>query len=265
MIGARSLAVVVPVYNEAGGVMATLRQLRAQRDADFDAFFVDNGSTDASAQIIRDFIARHGLTRWHVIAEPVKGTGAAADTGMRAAIAAGHTLLARTDADCLPRLDWTHNIRRILTPRGETTPSGEAGEGLEFIGGLLVARRDEGEPYWRRQLMQNAVTLAVVFGKLRPSNRGPQYLGGYIMAPGCNLAITAETYAAAGGFPRTKIEDLHEDRALVNAVREITPRYAERRDVVVAGSSRRVQAWGLKNTLLWYKDHAFRPEVVDIR
>ena len=70
---------------------------------------------------------------------------------------------------------------------------------------------------------------------------------------------------AAGGFPRTAIEDLHEDRALVNAVRLLTDRYARRRDVVVYGSSRRVREWGLKNTLLWYKDHAYKPEHVDIR
>ena len=57
----------------------------------------------------------------------------------------------------------------------------------------------------------------------------------------------------------------HEDRALVNAVRRLTRDYARRRDVVVHGSSRRVQAWGLAKTLLWYKDHAYRPEHVDIR
>lgn len=86
-----------------------------------------------------------------------------------------------------------------------------------------------------------------------------------MMAAGCNVGITAALYLEAGGFPRTAIEDLHEDRALVNAVRRITDRYARKRDVVVYGSSRRVNAWGLKNTLLWYKDHAYRPEQVDIR
>ena len=86
-----------------------------------------------------------------------------------------------------------------------------------------------------------------------------------MMAAGCNVGITAAMYEAAGGFPRTAIEDLHEDRALVNAVRRLTSRYARRRDIVVYGSSRRVEAWGLKNTLLWYKDHAYKPERVDIR
>nr|BFE50986.1 hypothetical protein GCM10017745_44130 [Saccharothrix mutabilis subsp. capreolus] len=85
------------------------------------------------------------------------------------------------------------------------------------------------------------------------------------MTAGCNMAITAELYALAGGFPRSRIEDLHEDRALVNAVRLHTRAYGPRRDVVVHGSSRRAQAWGLRKTLAWYADHRYRPDVVDIR
>ena len=116
-----------------------------------------------------------------------------------------------------------------------------------------------------RMLLRGAVELAEAFGRVRPGNKSPEYKGPYMMAAGCNVGITAALYEAAGGFPRTAIEDLHEDRALVNAVRRITNRYARRRDVVVYGSSRRVQAWGLRNTLLWYKDHAYRPDHVDIR
>lgn len=254
-----ALAVVVPVYQEAPGIRPTLEALAGQQDADFDAVFVDNGSTDGSAGVIRAFVAERGLTRWRVIDEPLKGTGAAADTGMRAAIAAGATLLARTDADCLPRADWTAAIRRALTPRAD------GGRGLRLVGGELVSRRDEGVGWPTRAVLRGAVHLAEAFGRIRPGNRSREYLGPYLMAAGCNVGITAELYLAAGGFPRTAIEDLHEDRALVNAVRRITRDYARRADVVVFGSSRRVRAWGLKNTLLWYKDHAYRPEVVDIR
>jgi glycosyltransferase involved in cell wall biosynthesis len=253
------LAVVVPVYDEAAGIRPTLEALAAQDDADFDAVFVDNGSRDGSADVIRAFAADRGLARWRIVDEPQKGTGAAADTGMRAAIAAGAALLARTDADCLPRADWTAAVRRALTPRAE------GGLGLRLVGGELVPRRDEGLGWGTRTLLRAAVELAEAFGRVRPGNRDPASLGPYMMAAGCNVAITAELYLAAGGFPRTAIEDLHEDRALVNAVRRLTADYARRRDVVVQGSSRRVRAWGLRNTLLWYKDHAYRPELVDIR
>jgi len=253
------LAVVVPVYQEAAGITPTLDALAAQRDADVEVWFVDNGSTDGSGEVIRAFAAERGLTRWHVIEEQQKGTGAAADTGMRAAIAAGATLLARTDADCLPREDWTACVRHALTPRVE------GGLGLRLVGGELVPRRDEGVGWLTRLALRGAVHLAEAFGRIRPGNRGDGYLGPYMMAAGCNVGITAELYLAAGGFPRTAIEDLHEDRALVNAVRRITRDYARRSDVVVYGSSRRVRAWGLRRTLLWYKDHAYKPEIVDIR
>jgi glycosyltransferase involved in cell wall biosynthesis len=254
-----ALAVVVPVFDEAAGIRPTLEALAAQEDADFDAVFVDNGSGDGSADLIRAFAAERGLIRWHVIDEPQKGTGAAADTGMRAAIAAGAKLLARTDADCLPRRDWTAAVRRALTPRAE------GGLGLRLVGGELVPRRDEGLGWPTRATLRAAVHLAEAFGRVRSGNRDPAYRGPYLMAAGCNVGITAELYLAAGGFLRTAIEDLHEDRALVNAVRRLTADYARRRDVVVYGSSRRVRAWGLRNTLLWYKDHAYRPEAVDIR
>lgn len=243
---------MVPVFNEAAGITATLEALAAQTDSDFDVYFVDNSSTDDSVRIITDFA--RSRPRWHVIPEPLKGTGAAADTGMRAAIAAGATLLARTDADCLPRADWTAAVRRALTTGG-----------LRLVGGELVPRRDEGLSWATRALLRGAVHLAEAFGRVRRGNRGGDYLGPYMMAAGCNVGITAELYLAAGGFPRTRIEDLHEDRALVNAVRILTSDYGRRGDVVVYGSSRRVNAWGLRKTLLWYKDHAYRPEHVDIR
>ncbi len=253
------LAVVVPMLDEEHGITPTLEALAAQHDADFDLVFVDNGSRDATVAVVETFASQRGLTRWRVIHEPQKGTGAAADTGMRAAIADGAELLARTDADCLPRADWTASVRRALTPKAG------GGLGLRLVGGELVPRRDEGLGWPTRAALRAAVHVAEAFGRVRSGNRSPEYLGPYMMAAGCNVGITAELYLAAGGFPRTRIEDLHEDRALVNAVRRITRDYARRSDVVVRGSSRRVQAWGLKNTLLWYKDHAYRPEHVDIR
>ncbi len=253
------LTVVVPLFNEAAGIQPTLHALMNQSDNDFDVVFVDNNSTDGSADVIREFVNTHALPRWTIVHELEKGTGAAADTGMRVAIAGGAALLARTDADCLPRVDWTAAIRRSLTP------CAHGGKGLKLVGGELVPRRDEGLGWPTRAALRGAVHLAEAFGRVRAANRDPAYLGPYMMAAGCNIGITSDLYEKAGGFPRTRIEDLHEDRALVNAVRRITSDYARRTDVVIFGSSRRVQAWGLANTLLWYKDHQYRPQEVDIR
>jgi glycosyltransferase involved in cell wall biosynthesis len=246
------LAVVIPAFDEAPGIPATLRALAAQHDRDFRLVVVDNASTDGTAAVVRDTAATLGLPV-EIVDEPERGTGSAADTGMRHAIAGGATLLARTDADCLPAPDWTARIRQAHAA------------GLELIAGRLLPRTDEGVPAWQRAVLVAAVGIAAAFGTVRPGNRDPAYRGPYVMTPGCNMAISAELYVRAGGFPRTRIQDLHEDRALVNAVRRLTTHYGRRADVVVFGSSRRVRAWGLVRTLAWYADHRYRPAHVDIR
>jgi glycosyltransferase involved in cell wall biosynthesis len=248
-----SLWVVVPAFDEQDYVAGTIRALAGQHDRAFRTLLVDNACTDRTVAVALAEADRLGL--WlEVVREPRKGTGAAADTGFRAAIAAGATRLARTDADCLPRPDWTAAIRRGFD------------SGLELIAGRLVPRRDEpGVTLAHRWLLPAAVSVASAFGAVRPGNRGREYLGRYVMTPGCNLAITADLYQRAGGFPRVAIEEQHEDRALVNAVRRISTAYGPRRDVVVAGSTRRVRAWGLARTLGWYADHRYRPDLVDVR
>ncbi|MGW2659801.1 glycosyltransferase [Nocardia tengchongensis] len=247
------LWVIVPAYNEEHGITATLAALAGQHDRDFTLLVVDNNSTDATAKVVRDFAATHPDLRIEIVTEERKGTGAAADTGMRHAIAAGARLLARTDADCLPAPDWTARIRAAFD------------SGLRLVSGQLIPRTDEGVRLLDRTIIRVALEVATQFGKLRPGNQDPRYLGPYVMTPGCNMAITAELYEAAGGFPRTAIEELHEDRALVNAVRMLTTDYGLRRDVRVYGSNRRVRAWGVRKTLAWYADHRYKPELVDIR
>lgn len=252
-LAAGKLAVVVPAFDEAAGIGATLAALAAQRDPDFVLVVVDNASTDGTAEVVRRFAAAHPGMPVEVVHEPQRGTGAAADSGMRHAVTAGATHLARTDADCLPAPDWTARIRAAFA------------DGLELVAGRLLPRTDEDLPGWQRGVLVGAVAAASAFGRFRPGNRVAGARGPYVMAPGCNMAITAELYVRAGGFPRSRIQDQHEDRALVNTVRPLTGRYGRRRDVVVFGSSRRVRAWGLVRTLGWYADHRYRPEHVDIR
>ena len=252
-----NLWVVVPFRNEAAGIRPTLAALAAQRDHNFTLLLVDNGSTDGSAEVVRQALSERSMRsirRWHVINEAQKGTGAAADTGFRFAIASGATHIARTDADCLPDPGWITAIRAGFA------------SGAEMLAGEIGPRRDEGSlRFGEERFLRFVVGVAAWFGKVRPSNRDPRYLTGYIMAPGNNLAITADLYLKCGGFPRTSIEQTHEDRALVNAARLVTPNIAYRKDMIVLNSLRRLRRWGLRRTLLWYWDHRWLPKEVDIR
>ncbi len=245
--------VVVPFYNEARGMTATLEALAAQSDREFTLVLVDNGSTDGSGDVARGFGSRHPELRVDVIEEPCKGTGAASDTGFRHAIAEGATHIARTDADCLPERDWVQKLKSAFTQ-----------DGLEFVAGKIVPRTDDFElTRLERATIPLLVGAAERFGRIH--RRGRRFKYPYILAVGNNLAITAQLYQRAGGFPRTSIDTVHEDRELSERVRTLTTRGAFKPEIVVANSVRRARRYGYVRTILWYVAHRGGLREVDVR
>ena len=226
-----ALWVVVPAYQEEARIGATLAALRAQTDTDFHLLVVDNGSADATAGIARAAGAE-------VIVERQKGVGCAVDTGFRYAIAHGATLIARTDADCLPRPGWLAAARSSFAA------------GAHLVCGRITARRDEHGPAGRA-LFAALVTVAATFGRLRPAHRAAGYLAPYRMHAGNNMAITAELYQACGGMPRRPSPT---DRTFLNRVRRTTAAIVHNRAMVVENSTRRLRAYGVVGTAKWYLD-----------
>lgn len=240
--------VVVPAYNEVRGIAATLTALAAQSDLDFTLLVVDNNSFDGTAEAVRSF-AVHAPMPVEILVEPEKGVGCAVDTGFRYAIARGATVLARTDADCLPRPDWIAAIR-----------SGLAG-GASMVCGKVVARHDEHGPVgraWFRVL----VGIAALFGRLRPAHLSREFRTPYRMHAGNNMAIVPALYEACGGMPR---QPSPTDRTFLNRVRRTTAAIARRPDMVVENSTRRLRAYGLLRTAYWYTDRGCGPLTPDPR
>ena len=108
-----------------------------------------------------------------------------------------------------------------------------------------------------------ALWLAENYGKIH--RRGPQFRYPYFMAAGNNLAISADLYVQSGGFPRSTLLELNEDRVLSETVRTLTDKAERRSDIIVYNSARRLHAYGVLNTLRWYRNRGYRPDVVDIR
>lgn len=246
----QAMWVIVPAHQEETRIGGTLRALAAQRDPDFTLLVVDNGSDDHTAAIARSFAA-HAPFPLLVIEEPEKGVGCAVDTGFRYAIGHGATLLARTDADCLPRPGWTTAVRAALEQGPEVMACGR-----------IVARRDEHGPFGRAGFTA-LVTLAALFGRLRPAHaRRHGYLAPYRMHAGNNMGITAGLYLACGGMPRRPSPT---DRLFLNAVRRHTAGITRRRDMVVENSTRRLRAYGILGTARWYLDRGSGRQVKDPR
>lgn len=74
------ISVIVPVYNVAGHVAASIASLRAQVFTDFEAVIVDDGSTDGSGGIAAEAIA--GDPRFRLIRQDNRGLSGARNTGL---------------------------------------------------------------------------------------------------------------------------------------------------------------------------------------
>lgn len=244
--------VVIPMYNEANYISAVLDSLAEQSDDQFKVLLVDNNSTDNTVQVVNHYCAKTHLNI-ELIHETQKGTGAATDTGFRHAIAQGATHIARTDADCVVDVHWVRNIKKAFTDRN-----------LALVGGVIRPRSDEGTlSLLDHTLIPFLLLMADITGAWR--RRGDEFQYPYFLVAGNNMAVTAEIYQQSGGFPRSRIEDLHEDRELSEAIRKLTPHGARAHDVIVYNSLRRVREYGYVNTVLWYWNHHYSPQIVDVR
>ncbi|MGW8379359.1 glycosyltransferase [Streptomyces sp. ODS28] len=241
-----NLWVIIPAYNEAASLPATLAALAAQRDTGFTLLVVDNACTDGTADAVRAF-ARDAPFPVELTAESEPGAGAAADTGFRHAIARGATLLLRTDADCLPAPDWTAVARaRFLA-------------GAEMLCGRSVPRRDERPTFAEARVLPAAIRLCALYGRFRAEHRKPCYLTPYVLCHGHNLALTADLYLRCGGAARVPLHERPEDVELLNRARQHSERIERCEQLVVHNSLRRLRAWGPRRTLLWYWDRRYRP------
>ena len=84
MSGAPVVSVVIPAYNAADFIGRTLDSVRAQTFTGHETVVVDDGSTDATADVVRAYLSRHGM-RGQLIGQQNRGIAAARNTGMRAA------------------------------------------------------------------------------------------------------------------------------------------------------------------------------------
>ncbi len=92
-----TVSVIVPVYNAEKTLRRCLDSIRSQTWREIEVLLVDDGSTDASAAICREYCARDG--RFHLIAKE-KNSGVA-DSRNRAIAAATGKYLQFADSD-----DW---------------------------------------------------------------------------------------------------------------------------------------------------------------
>lgn len=98
----QALSVIIPTYNGARRISECLRALLAQETRrEFEVLVVDDGSTDATAEVVAEF------PRVRLIRQSNAGPAAARNRGAREA--SGEVILF-TDDDCVPLPNWIESM-----------------------------------------------------------------------------------------------------------------------------------------------------------
>jgi GT2 family glycosyltransferase len=178
------ISVVIATCNRASLLATALDQLRLQKYEPHDeVIVVDNGSTDASA----DVIARAAIgfpVRLRAIREAMPGKSPALNAGI--AVAQGD-VLALTDDDVMVDADWIVTIRRIFSSSA-----------VSLVGGRVDPRWERPAPRWLRVDQQG--TYGRLASPLALQHYGEAQELGSRTAVGANLIVRRGVFEALGDF-----------------------------------------------------------------
>jgi len=124
------VSVIIPTFNRCQELHLCLQSLALQTlaPADFEILIIDDGSTDATAQVVQDFQRQTEIAVRYFV-QPNQGPAVARNLGIREAVS---PLIAFTDDDCRPDPRWLEELLADLPddPR------------CAGVGGQIVRLRD---------------------------------------------------------------------------------------------------------------------------
>lgn len=174
------VSVIVPLYNKAPHVRRCLESIGAQTLKDFEVIVVDDGSTDASGAVAREFRD----PRFQVVSQPNAGPGAARNRGV--SLAQGD-LLAFLDADDEWFPEFLDQNVRALDQAGPEVATVSSGY-IEDPSGINPERM------WRQRGIQEGVFSAQATTPARLMVFALSYMSCW------NTIIRAEVFREMGGF-----------------------------------------------------------------
>ncbi len=253
-------SVIVPARDEAANIRATLDALGAQLDLNsvpldaqtFEIILLANNCGDDTAQIAREWAARHGAVALHVVEMRFARARACVGLARRALMdAACARLLALPTIDA-PRAICSTDADTRVSPYWIAHTLEEMRLGAEAVGGRILLARDSSDVSTRRAyLLDTAYRLLRVRLESALDPHGADLWPRHFQFFGASLAIRPETYALVGGLPAVRcLEDMALEAEL--ARRDCLVRHspnvmaltsARRQGRVETGLSTQLQEW----------------------
>jgi glycosyltransferase involved in cell wall biosynthesis len=181
MTTAPLISVIIPAYNAAAFVGRTLASLQAQSFTDFEAIVVDDGSTDDTAEVVRQAV--EGDPRFRLIRQANGGVAAARN---RALAEASGRYVANLDADDLWQPPFLERTVQALEVAGEAAV-------FAFARTLWIDEHD-------RLLEQTQMRLAAIVDYRELLTRNP-------VGNGSAMLMRADAVRAVGGYDAGLVRD----------------------------------------------------------
>lgn len=107
------ISVVIPLYNKERSIVTTLESVLAQTYTDYEVIIVDDGSTDRSADIVREYISTLQIDdfKFQILTQQNSGVSAARNRGI---MEAKGEYVAFLDADDLWTNDYLETVAVLI-------------------------------------------------------------------------------------------------------------------------------------------------------
>lgn len=170
------ISIVLPVFNGAERLHATLTSILDQTESDYELIVVDDGSSDATPSILAEFAA--GEARMRIISQPNGGLTQALIRGCAAARA---PVIARHDCGDVSHPDRLRRMDHVLQER----PS------CVLVGCEVAYSGPQGETLYKTDHARKDLRAALLHAGV----------GDIVSLPaGAAALMRADAYHAAGGF-----------------------------------------------------------------
>jgi GT2 family glycosyltransferase len=161
------ISVVVCTYNGSRTIRECMKGVTALRYPNYEVIVIDDGSTDGTAEIVRDYRVR-------VVSTENRGLSAARNLGLE--LARGE-IIAYTDDDAYPDPDWLHYLAHTFLT---TEFAAVGGPNLPPAGDGIIAEAVANAPGGPTHVLLSDCEAEHI--------------------PGCNMSFRTEALRAIGGF-----------------------------------------------------------------